>query len=238
MIVTKDLRVDELGEILFEKVSVVIRAGERVGVMAQLSPNQNIVTTFLRVLAGEIEMDQGKVIIEGERVVHVSLKGDTDGAELKAVESFEKLLATCPTFLFLEVFGIANSKVIQKIKELIESFQGGMLIASDDELLMRAAKLTRFFEMQPSTKSVASFTANYTDFVAEREKRELQLSEAYKKQQKEKKRLEEWLEQKRKEAAIDRSPQKGATIRTKAKYLQREILDKEIPKPAQFDEPD
>jgi pleuromutilin/lincosamide/streptogramin A transport system ATP-binding/permease protein len=225
MIVVKDLRVDVLGEPLFEKVNLVIRSGERIGVLGTRKVD---VATFLGVIADEIEMDEGSVTREGERVAYVS------GETLQSgIESVAKALHASPSFLLFDMSSAAASTDVEAVKRLIASFRGGMLIASEDPEVMRAARVTRIFEIHPSTKSISSYTGNYADYLIEREKNQARINEAYEKQQKEKRRLEDWLEEKRKEAAKDRSPEKGATIRTKAKYLQREILDKEIPKPIQ-----
>jgi ATPase subunit of ABC transporter with duplicated ATPase domains len=229
MIVAKNLRFNELGDTLFEKVNLVIRDGERVGVMGS---SAHIVTTFLQVLSGDTEMDEGTVTAAGEKVTYVSAEKFSEN-----VESFESLLGARPTFIILDA-QVIPAEISPAIMKCVRSFCGGMLIASSDASIMSAAKITRMIEVHAPTKSVMSFTANYADYLVEREKNEARNSEAYRKQQKEKKRLEDWLEQKRKEASIDRSPQKGSTIRTKAKYLQREILNKEIPRPAQFEEPD
>ena len=229
MIVTKDLRLNERGEIVFEKVNLVIRTGERIGVMGS---NEEIITTFLRILAGEDEMDSGNILTEGERVAYISTEKFPEDTE-----SFEVLLGTKPTFIILDAQAL-TPELSKTIVKCIHAFRGGMLIASNDASVMTAAKVTRMLEVHAPTKSVLSFTKNYADYLVEREKNEARSNEAYRKQQKEKKRLEDWLEQKRKEAAIDRSPQKGSTIRTKAKYLQREILSKEIPKPSSFDDTD
>ncbi len=227
MIVTKDLRLNERGEILFEKVNLVIRSGERVGVMGS---SEYIVTTFLRILAGEDEMDAGNILAAGEQIAYLSADKFSGDAE-----SFESLLGTRPTFIILDAQAL-TPQLSKTIVKCIHAFRGGMLIASNDASVMTAAKVTRMLEVHGPTKSVLSFTTNYANYLVEREKNEARNNEAYRKQQKEKKRLEDWLEQKRKEASIDRSPQKGSTIRTKAKYLQREILSKEIPRPSGFEE--
>lgn len=219
MIVTKDLRVDVLGEPIFEKVNLVIRPGERVGILGKGSE----VTTFLQVLAGEEEMDSGTVAAAGERLIYVSpdtLRGGTD--------ALIPVLHGRPSFLLLDATTVGHTTDIQKF---IEGYRGGILLASEDAQLMHAAKVTRILEIQPTTKSITSYTGTFAEYTVEREKNRARLAEAYEKQQKEKRRIESWLEEKRKDAAGNRSPEKGSTIRTKVKYLQREILDKEIPKP-------
>lgn len=223
MIVTKGLRVNELGEPLFEKVNLVIRQGERIGVFGTRPSDLAI---FLRAIADETEIDAGTITREGERVAYVSPEILQEGTEALA-----KVFHTRPTFLVIDAGSIVAPANAEEIKRFISSFRGGLLIASEDPEFMHAAKLTRVFEIDAATKSINSYTKSYAEYVVEREKNQERIREAYEKQQKEKRRLEEWLVQKREEANKDRSPEKGATIRAKAKYLKREILDKEIPKP-------
>lgn len=224
MIVAKELEVIEQGETLFEKVSVVIRTGERI---AMIGSDATSVTTFLRILAGEAEMDVGTVKTEGERVAYISSEILQSGGDALA-----KVLHSRPTFLIIDSGTVSlSTERIDAAVRFIQSFRGGMLIASPDVELMKAAKISRIFELQAATKTIASYTGTFDWYLVEKEKNDARANEAYEKQQREKRRLEGWLDQKRKEASVDRSPEKGATIRAKAKYLKREILDKEIPKP-------
>ena len=220
MVVTKDLRLNVLGESIFQNINLVLRPNERVGVMGSSDSN---VSLFLQTLAGEIEMDEGTVATEGERVGYVS-----PGSIPETLSEYTFIICDA-----LESFDAEKSDILQR---LLAEYRGGVLIASHDSSLMECIKITRMLELHTSTKSISSFTTTYANYLIEREKNETKMAEAYKKQQKEKKRLEDWLEQKRKEASIDRSPQKGSTIRTKAKYLKREILDKEIPRPSHLEE--
>jgi ATPase subunit of ABC transporter with duplicated ATPase domains len=227
MIVVKNLRADVRTETLFERVNVVIQSGER---LAMVGSSEDDATLFLRILAGDAEMDEGTVATEGERVVYVgpeALRGSSD--------ALAQILHARPTFLILDGGNVASAEGSTGIRYLMRGFKGGMLIASADANLMREAKTTRVLELQTSLKTVTSYTGSYDTYLVEKEKNDARANEAYKKQQREKRRLEEWLEQKRKEASVDRSPEKGATIRAKVKYLQREILSKEIPRPASLD---
>lgn len=225
MIVIKGLRVDVLGETIFEKVNLVIRQGERIGVFGTRPSD---VTTFLGVIVDNVEADEGTVTGEGERVAYVSSKTLAGGTE-----SLARVLHARPTFLVIDGGTIVAPANAAEIIRFIKGFRGGILIASEDPEFMHAANLTRVLEIDAATRTIGSYTKNYSDYVIEREKNQERIREAYEKQQKEKRRLEDWLTQKREEANKDRSPEKGATIRAKAKYLKREILDKEIPKPAE-----
>ncbi len=223
MIVVKNLKVIEHGEPLFEKVNVVIRAGERV---AMVGADAVAVTTFMRVIAGELDMDVGTVATEGERVAYVSseiLKGGAD--------ALARVFHSRPTFLLIDAIGTFNLDEAGNIQRFIQSFRGGILISSTEASIVQSTKTTRVIELSSATKTISAYTGTYDSYLVEKEKRDAQLAEAYEKQQREKRRLEGWLEQKQKEASVDRSPEKGATIRAKKKYLEREILSKEIPNP-------
>ena len=223
----KDLRVNVLGEPLFEKVNLVIRPGERI---ALVGSQEGDVSTLLRVLAGEDEADRGTVTSDGERIAYVSPEMFLEGGQ-----SLGRLHHARPTFVFFDATSTdAVGSVVQDAEHFIKGFRGGILITATDDRLITVAKVTRVFEMHATTKAITSYTGSYAEFLVEREKSLARLNEAYEKQQKEKRRLEEYLEQKRKEAGKDKSsPEKGAVIRAKAKYLQREILDKELPKPTE-----
>lgn len=229
MIVARDVRVNVLGEPLFEKVDFVLRPNERVLLVGSQEGDTSL---LLRVLAGEEETDRGSVASEGERVVYVSPEVFLGGKD-----ALGKLHQLRPTFVLFDATAPAPKGVIEDAKCFIESFKGGILLASSDENLIASARTTRVLEMHASTKSVTSYTGSYTAFLAEQERSRVRTVEAYEKQQREKRRLEEWLEVKRKEASRDKkAPEKGAVIRAKVKYLKREILDKEIPRPSYLDE--
>jgi ATPase subunit of ABC transporter with duplicated ATPase domains len=218
MISLKNARVDVLGEPLFEKVNLVIRPNERIAVVGT---NPDLVTAFLHVLADEVEIDEGSIKIEAERIHYLSPESLTGGENPLA-----QIFHTRPTFILIDTGSSAiNPDVASSLTTFIQKFRGGILIASSD--------ISLILELSAVMKTVTSHTSTYDLYLLEKGKRDQQVNDAYEKQQREKQRLEIWLDQKRKEAAIDRSPEKGATIRAKAKYLKREILDKEIPNPNQ-----
>lgn len=222
MIVIKNLRVDVLTEPLFTEVSMVIRQGERIGMVPGEGKGTDV---FLQTLAGVAEEDEGTITYEGERVAYVS-QSDVEGGS----EALAKVLHTRPTFLFIQAGGVDIPARIDALKRLIVSFRGGLILSTDSAELMQSAKVTRIIEIEPSTKLVTTFTGKYEDYLVEREKVQARIVQAYEKQQREKERLEGWLEKKRTEAN-GRPSENGAVIRAKARYLQKEILDKEIPKP-------
>lgn len=223
MIVIKNLRVDVLTEPLFTEVNMVIRQGERIGMVPGEGKGTDV---FLQTLAGVAEEDEGTIAYEGERVAYVSPSDVTGGSEALA-----KVMHTRPTFLCINA-GMSTPTSIATLMRFLSSFRGGVLLASDSAELMGVAKVTRILEIQPSTKVVTTYTGKYEDYLIEREKVQARVAEAYEKQQREKARLEGWLDKKREEVS-GRPSEHGAVIRAKARYLQKEILDKELPKPTE-----
>jgi ATPase subunit of ABC transporter with duplicated ATPase domains len=224
MIVAKNLRVDELGEPLFEKVNQVIHSKERIAVVGS---STSLATTFLRIIAAEVEPDEGTIKVEGERLLYLSPESLSGSAR-----ALTQVFHTRPTFLLIDAGAVElGTDALESLTQIVQGFRGGILITSENSGLMQVARATRVLELNSITKTVTSYAGKYEMYLIEKKKRDAQVNEAYEKQQREKRRLEAWLEQKRKEAAANRSPEKGATIRAKVKYLRREILDKEIPNP-------
>ena len=230
MIVVKDMRIQVLGEPLVEKVALVIRPGERVALVASKAEDASMV---LRVLAGVEEADRGTVTYEGERTAYASTEMIRAGAG-----ALGTLHHIRPTFIFFDATHSSDSDAVtQEIVRFIQGYRGGLLIASSDRRIIESAKTTRVFEVQSLLQTVTSYTGTYANFLVEQEKNQARLNEAYEKQQREKRKLEEYLEQKRKEASKkNSSPEKGAIVRATARYLEREILNKEIPNPVRADE--
>ena len=226
MIVIKNLRVDVLTEPVFTDANIVIRSGERLGMTLG---DGGEVGVFLETLAGLTEEDEGTITYEGERVAYISSEILETGSDALA-----QILHTRPTFLLVNCSGELSPEKKNTLKNVIRGFQGGLILAADDAEFMQLAKVTRIIEIQPTTKVVTTFTGKYEDYLIEREKTQARIREAYEKQQREKARLEGWLDKKRTEAN-SRPFENGAVIRAKAKYLKTEILDKEIPKPPEFE---
>ncbi|RJQ34255.1 ABC transporter ATP-binding protein [Candidatus Parcubacteria bacterium] len=139
-----------------------------------------------------------------------------------------RVLGIKPTFLLLdEPTNHLDRATINWLEEFIRDFRGGVVLISHDRSLLDGT-VQKIFEIDPRAQIVKEYTGNYSSYLIEREKRDQLQNEAYDRQQREKKRLEAWLARKREESSVHADPSKGKMIRAKEKYLQREILDKEI----------
>lgn len=264
MIIIKNLSSHIAGEPLFEKVSLGIRPNDRIGIVGQ---NGSGKTTFLRILAGQLEPDEGSIKIEQERIGYlpqdfsfidddtiasfllpvpaavrdkvrkeVGLKNIPAETPVSALSGGQKrrlalarVLGAGPTFLLLdEPTNHLDRTAIEWLEGFINGFRGGVVIISHDRSLLDHT-VTKILEIDMRSSVMKEYTGNYSAFLIEREKRDALQNEAHRLQQLEKKRLEQWLARKREEAKIYDDPSKGKMIRAKERYLQREILDNEIP---------
>ncbi len=113
MIVTKNLSAHILGEPLFEGVSLIIRPGDRIGIVGA---NGSGKSTFLRLLTGLLEPDTGSVKVEHERIGY--LPQDITFSETDTVESF---LANSPAHVkvkALKEVGLARIEMQTRVADL------------------------------------------------------------------------------------------------------------------------
>lgn len=143
-----------------------------------------------------------------------------------------RLLSGSPTVLLLdEPTNHLDTEGVEWLEHFIKEFKGVVVVASHDRRLLDTV-VSKILELDPSTHSLIEYTGGYSEYVAQRQKRIESQEDAFKRQQKEKKRLELWIALKKQEASIYDNPSKGKMIRAKERYLEREILDKEIKRPS------
>jgi len=156
-----------------------------------------------------------------------TLVKDLSGGQKRRL-ALARVLGNGPTLLLLdEPTNHLDRTTIDWLEKFVQNFRGSIILISHDRRLLDET-VTRIFEINPRDKTINEYAGNYSSYLLEREKRDKLQNEAYDRQQLEKKRLETWLARKREEASVHPDPSKGRLIRAKEKYLQREILDKEI----------
>jgi macrolide transport system ATP-binding/permease protein len=103
MIIVKNVTKNILGEPLFDKISLVLNSGDKVGLVG---PNGAGKTTLMNIILGTVEEDGGSVKIEHERIAYVPQKlvykeGDTIESFLSAPISKARVV--------LEKVGLGNT---------------------------------------------------------------------------------------------------------------------------------
>lgn len=237
MIIIKNLSISIAGETLFEKVSFVLHKGDRIGLVG---PNGSGKSTLLKAIIGEVEIDNGVIKVEHERIGYLpqqiilnDVNQKLSGGQ-KTRLALEKILQSKPTMLLLdEPTNHLDTEGIIWLEEVIKNFKGGVLIISHDRRLLDNT-VNKILEIDPANNSFNEYVGGYSEYMLERSKKVEKQKEVYRLQQQEKKRLENWLTLKRQEASVYVDPAKGKMIRAKERYLQREIYDKEIKKPENF----
>ncbi|MDP2656377.1 MAG: ABC-F type ribosomal protection protein [bacterium] len=142
-----------------------------------------------------------------------------------------KTLYANPTVLLMdEPTNNLDSNGIEWLESFIQQFPGSVLIVSHDRAFLNAT-VSRIVEFDPVNNRIEEYRGNYDGYLAERDARRAQWEKNYELQQREKRRLEQWLALKRQEASIFVDPAKGRQVRMMEKRIQREIYDKAIAKP-------
>ncbi len=235
MIRIRNLTKNLSGEPLLEKISFTIHKGEKVGLVG---PNGSGKTTLLKLIVGEVEPDGGTIETENERIGYLpqqilqpAEEGARQSSGQKTRAALEQLFARKPTLLLLdEPSNHLDLEAMQWLENALCNFRGGILIVSHDRRLLNntVGKIT---ELDPVNHALREYTGNYSDYVAQRADYIEKQEEAYRLQQKEKRRLEQWLTLKRQEAHIYVDPAKGKMIRAMERRLEREIYSQEIKRP-------
>ena len=145
--------------------------------------------------------------------------------------ALSKLLVGKPSFLLLdEPTNHLDLKGIEWLENFINHFNGGVLIISHDRRLLDNS-VAKILEIDAVNHKFVEYLGGYEDYLDQKEKRMEKWEGDYDRQQKEKKRLEDWLKWRRIQASAHPNPKLGKQIHAKERYLQREILDKEILRP-------
>lgn len=113
MIIIKNLSAHIQGEPLFEKVSLRIGSNDRIGIVG---PNGSGKSTFVRIVAGLVEPDEGSVKVEQERIGY--MPQDLVFGEDDTIESF---VATVPASVRDKVIkdvGLASVSIQAKVSSL------------------------------------------------------------------------------------------------------------------------
>ena len=204
---------------------------ERLGYLPQqpIFTKTDTINSFLNFPA-DTPIERGLKSVGLENVSTETLVSELSGGQKTRV-ALAKLLADKPTLLLLdEPTNHLDIRGVEWLENFLKNYRGAVLIVSHDRRLLDNT-VNKIFEIDPSTHSINEYEGNYSQYLVEREKRIERQEAAFDQQQREKRRLEEWIALKKQEASIYDDPSKGKMIRAKERYLKREIYDKAIERP-------
>lgn len=142
-----------------------------------------------------------------------------------------KILLDKPSMLLLdEPTNHMDYKGLAWLEEFVREFRGGILVVSHDRRFLDNS-VNKILEIDSANHKFVEYAGGYTEYRAEKEVRQEKQEDAYERQQKLKKKTEQWLALKRQQATAHPNPAVGRMIAAREKWLRREVLDNEIARP-------
>ncbi len=153
--------------------------------------------------------------------------GDLSGGE-RAKLSFIRTFAQSPSLLLLdEPTNHLDIEAIEGLESWLASYRGIALIVSHDRKLLDNV-VDQILEIDPIDKTMRTYMGNYSEYLAERAVVMEKQQQAYEKQQKEKKKMEDWLTVRRERARVYDDRKAGQQIRAMERRMKREIEDNPV----------
>ena len=144
-----------------------------------------------------------------------------------------KALLSKPTVLLLdEPTNHLDREGIDWLRDFVRSFSGIIFVVSHDRELLE--DMMRIFEINTDDYSFDYYVGGWHEYKKQRAERILERQGAYDDQQKEKKRLEDYLKWRQIQASAHSNPNLGAQIRMLKKRIEKEITSQELTKPKNF----
>jgi len=212
----------------------VITKNERLGYLAQeLEVDQK--TTVSDYLNLDNDYRGYKTLLEvGLEDLDILAEVDKLSGGQKTKLSLAKLLIEKPTILLMdEPTNHLDEEGIGWLEKFVRSFSGIVVVVTHDRKFLQKA-VNRVVEIDKANRRVDEYVGNYDDYLREREIMMKNWQNSYDLQEKERKRLENWLALKRQEASVFKDPAKGRQVRQMEKRIEREIYQKRVARPHDF----
>lgn len=141
-----------------------------------------------------------------------------------------RALLSDPTILLLdEPTNHLDKEGLAWFRDFLHSYRGVAFIVSHDRELLE--DMDRIFEISPEDYSFDFYVGGFSLYKNQRKEKMKQRQGAYDAQQKEKKRLEEYLKWRQIQASAHSNPNLGAQIRMMKRRIDREITSQELARP-------
>jgi ATPase subunit of ABC transporter with duplicated ATPase domains len=154
---------------------------------------------------------------------------ELSGGQKTRVMIARALLASPTVLLLDEPTNHLDKEGLAWFREFLRTFRGIAFIVSHDRELLE--DMNRIFEIRPGEESLDIYIGGWTSYKKQKSERMMERKDAYNEQQKEKKRLEEYLKWRQAQASSRSNPVLGAQVRMIKKRIEKEIVDQEIKRP-------
>ena len=149
------------------------------------------------------------------------------GGEQKKLQLARILLQDADVLLLDEPTNHLDQASLELLQKHITQHVGIVLFVSHDRhfLNMMANKIVEI-----EKKDFAMYHGNYETYKEEKEQRKMKQQDEYLRYQKEKEKRETWMADMRQRASVYINPALGRLIKSKEKYIEREVYSKEVEK--------
>lgn len=205
--------------------------GERIGYLAQefLISKEMTISEYLNL---DNDYRGYKALVE------VGLENESVLAQISSLSggqktrlALAKLLIDQPTLLLMdEPTNHLDDNGISWLERFVTNFPGIVLVVTHDRQFLQGA-VNKIMEIDQVNNRINEYVGKYDDYLREREIMMKNWQVSYENQEKERKRLENWLALKRQEASVFKDPAKGRQVRQMEKRIEREIYQNKIAKP-------
>lgn len=113
------------------------------------------------------------------------------------------------------------------LEKFVNGFHGAVLVISHDRYFLDRT-VGRILEVDAARHKIIEYHGGYTDYRQQKEFDIEKTEDDYRRQQRQEKKMKEWLALKKQEASIYVDPRKGKQIRAMEKRIQREIDDQRV----------
>jgi len=149
--------------------------------------------------------------------------------------SLAKILLERPTMILMdEPTNHLDLEGIKWLEGLVKDYKGAILVVSHDRKFLDNT-VEKILEMDVVQNKLNEYKGGYSDYVEQKKVEKERWEIDYKQQQKQKKKMEEWLVLKRQQASVHSDPSKGKQLRAMERRFDREITEQMISKPTDFE---
>lgn len=253
-------------KVVFEKVSISLHAGDRVGIVGV---NGSGKSTFLSMIAAEQKPDEGgigvtgfpafmkqKLVLPAGTTVYDYLSQfiesreeyklyeylDEFGLEIDLYQPIESLSGGEQKKVSLIALKIQKPDILlldeptnhldhhsaQKLKQTIKDHKWISIFVSHDRHFLNELA-TKILEIDGWKMTV--FHGNYETYKTEKQAMYERQFQEYMLYQKEKKKRDQWLADLRQRASVYVNPARGRLLKSKEKFVEREIVSKKVDRP-------
>jgi ATPase subunit of ABC transporter with duplicated ATPase domains len=209
----------------------VVLDGERVGYLSQevlVEPATTLAEFLDWDLGARTQMLLGQVGLAD--ISPETLVEQLSGGQKTRLGLVRTLLARPTCLLLDEPTNHLDADSLRLLEAIVRQFHGMVIVVSHDRAFLQATT-NRIVELDPLNEQCTEYTGGYDAYIVEREKRRVSWEAAYADQQREKRRLESILHEKRQLATAFDSPAFGRQVRHMEKRIAREIEAVAIDRP-------